>query len=64
MRLLKTHSHISERRGYETGKEDQVKKKERRPTRIGEKESMKITAISSGRGERGENVSTKSEIPK
>ena len=36
-RLLKTHSHTSERRGYEADKEFQVKREERRPVRKGQK---------------------------
>ena len=37
MRLLKTQSHTSERRAYETDKDCQVKRKDRRPIRKGQK---------------------------
>ena len=41
MRLLKTHSHTSERRGYEADKERQIKRKYRRPIRKEQRKNVK-----------------------
>ena len=53
MRLLKTHSHTSERRGYEADKERQVKRERKGPIRNGVKTLMKTTAMSTGGGRAG-----------
>ena len=61
--LLKTHSHTSERREYEAGKERQEKRqrKEAYPYGTG-KTSKKITVISPERGVGRECVDSKAEI--
>ena len=45
MRLLKTHSHTSERRDYEADKKCLAKVKERRPSREGREKSQRKAHI-------------------
>ena len=58
MRLLKIHTHTCERRGYEAEKERQVKVKEKRPIRTGQKKRQGKPPPYHWRGGRVENVST------
>ena len=65
MRLLKTQSHTSGRRGYEAGEKRREKReiKEAYQQRTG-KTLKKITAISPERGDGGKNCRRKSSKPK
>ena len=61
MRLLKTHSHTSERRGYGADKERQVKRERSRPNRKGQKKRQGKPRPYHLEWGGGENVSTQEQ---
>ena len=63
MRLLKTHSHTSERRGYEAENKREKKKEERRPIRQGQEHHQAKSLPYHLQGRWGEDVSTEQRKP-